>query len=619
MSKSTVSSLPLRLSVVLVLCGALFTGLIGPRFGLQSASASTLYVVASNSLQVPAGGTAYLQVRGISMQAGAAIPAEPFSLAAQQPVAGDRLRTTVYYGIDWGYSETAPHQVALALWWAQDGTWHSTDHVTAERIAGAAAGAQGIPSWNPDGRNVLTALSQGQAGLGELTLTPLDQTGAVGSGTLAVSNTSGSDMTVYLPYGTVFTGASGSVMVWANGVGGAPQEATPAVEPTQPAATETATVVLPSSTPVPPQATATTQTYKVPPASATPTAIEATPTETILNNTAKGATATATATTAPATNTPAPTDTPQATSTPVPTDTPRPPDTATALPQPPSVKQQPGTGTGTGTGMGAGTQDGQQAAPQLPTTIVEQKPNPPAEEAGAAQQQPSKSPDDTEQGPLPITAQPTFGSAATPTVTRANGNSEAVPPPPVNTSTSQQNGAPPAVGTAGSQPVVPPNPAQTSQAALTPGAGETAPTRPPAQPPASVPTASGEKVPSATDTPVVANPEDIKPPEEKPTPTPEAVPVPPPAAEVPPPSDGGPVIVVGPGGTDTGTVPSPAGGADASGNPAGSPPQQNPNTGGGQSGMPYLLSAAALLMLLGGWALRRVSRTAIPVRTQDEQ
>jgi len=136
----------------------------------STATASPLSVVPGNSLQIP-GGTSYLQVRGIALQPGTNLPATALTLASQQPQAGDRLRTTIFYGIDWGYSDSAPEQIALAVWWAQDGNWRSTDHATAERIGMAAASAA-IPSWNPDGRNLLTAIAQGQVSISELTLNP---------------------------------------------------------------------------------------------------------------------------------------------------------------------------------------------------------------------------------------------------------------------------------------------------------------------------------------------------------------------------------------------------------------------------------------------------------------
>ncbi len=73
------------------------------------------------------------------------------------------------------------------------------------------------------------------------------------------------------------------------------------------------------------------------------------------------------------------------------------------------------------------------------------------------------------------------------------------------------------------------------------------------------------------------------------------------------------MIVVGPSSTANGGT-----GGNPSGQGQGSPPKTNPVTGAGPSSMPLWLSAGALLMLLGGWALRRVGRSAYAVRVRKE-
>src|SRR5207302_6036083 len=95
-----------------------------------------------------------IEVQGIALQPGSALPTGSLTLSTSA-LAPDRVRTALYYGIDWGYATSDPQQVALAVWWVQDGTWHGTDHATAERIANAAASSPGTPSWNPDGRSLL--------------------------------------------------------------------------------------------------------------------------------------------------------------------------------------------------------------------------------------------------------------------------------------------------------------------------------------------------------------------------------------------------------------------------------------------------------------------------------
>ncbi|HET6260953.1 MAG TPA: hypothetical protein VFG99_01790, partial [Chloroflexia bacterium] len=110
--------------------------------GSGTASAGALYAVPTTSAMIPAGGSATLQVRGMSLQPGSTISGVPVSLAAQ-PVPPDNVRTALYYGINWGYTETDPQQAVLAVWYAQDGTWRGDNHDTAEQIHSAAASSPG--------------------------------------------------------------------------------------------------------------------------------------------------------------------------------------------------------------------------------------------------------------------------------------------------------------------------------------------------------------------------------------------------------------------------------------------------------------------------------------------
>jgi hypothetical protein len=605
-----VTQVSMRLRIALGLCLA-FVSSLDAGFA-ATAAASSLYVVPGNSLQIPAGGTGYLQVRGVAMQPGGSVPTGVLTLAAQQPQAGDKTRTAVFYGIDWGYSDSAPDQVALAVWWTQDGNWRSSDHATAERIANAAANAQGIPSWNPDGRNLITAISQGQASVAELTLTAWQQTTSVGNGTLTVRNSSGSDMVVYLPYGTVFTGATGSVMVWVTGTGGGSVQGTPTTLPANPtnppAATATATTAAATDTPVAAQPSPTPVTPKgggQPPA--TPTAAD---TNTPLPNVqVKGSSPTAT--TAPATDTPVP---PQPTDTPRPTDTPLP--TNTPQPQPTNTQV-------------AASHDSQQGAAQLPPSQPQQPvqhkgdtvqapapptvSNPSTTKSEAQTDQPgppaqAANPNQTVDAPLPFTAVPTH--SGTPTVARpgsggpgnggpANGSAGQAAPPPVSTTLSQNSPPPAPVGTNAAKATVP-FPVSTANATV--GAPGEA-TKPAVIPPNPVATGEAAKPTIAPIDPGgLISPGgtsgDVKPTEQVPTPAPTPAPAP---IEKQP----DPVIVTGPPGTTDG-APSGAANPAPPSNTQGSPPNENPVTGGGPSSMPLWMAAAAMLMLLGGWALRRV-------------
>jgi len=583
----------MRLSIVATLLVSLVAAAGFAGFA-RTAAASSLYVVAGNSVQIPAGGTGYLQVRGISMQPGSQSPAGSLALAAQQLQAGDKARTAIYYGIDWGYSDSAPDQVALALWWTQDGNWQAQDHAIAQRIGEAAVNAQGIPSWNPQGRNLLTSISQGQASVSALTLSPEQQVPWVGDGNLAIQNTSNSDLVLYLPYGTLFSSASGSVIVWATGAGSAPGAVTPtaqaALSPT-PEATEpaqatntpeaTATGAVPTDTPTP-------RDRKVPPGQQ-PTD---TPVPPPLTPKAPPATS------VPPSDTPAP---------PMPTDTPQP----TNTPQPTSTTPPPPPPSNTPTAVQPQGSKGKQTGQPLP-------PAQPAQQGGSGQvagnqasggqqsRPPASVPLAPASAPLPPTPGPT--QSATPAVPApAATGASAAAPLPVGTSD-----APPPVDTAPAQATVP-FPVLTVYPTAVPSTPlATKPLPPTAEPTFPQPSPTPQSAVEVPTLPSAAS-------SQKPTPAPTAAP--PPAAT----DSGGtvkptepPVIVVGPA---TKATPSGGqnGGGSASGGSQGTPPKVNPVTGAGPSDMPLWLSAAALIMLLGGWMLRRVGRAPAVLAPHDKQ
>ena len=170
-----------------------------------------------------------MHVQAIALQPGAGLPQGQLSLAAQ-PLPANSTRIALYYGLNWGYIESAPQQVALAIWYTQDGTWRGEDHAIADRIVQAATSAPGLPSWNVTGRSALSLVEQGRLTVSGLAITPGLYL-RVGSGSVTLENTSSQDA-IYLPYGTVFSGAAGSVIVWASSADQAPPQATQ-----QPAAT----------------------------------------------------------------------------------------------------------------------------------------------------------------------------------------------------------------------------------------------------------------------------------------------------------------------------------------------------------------------------------------------
>lgn len=607
--------------------------------GSGTASAGALYAVPTTSAMIPAGGSATLQVRGMSLQPGSTISGVPVGLAAQ-PVPPDNVRTALYYGINWGYTETDPQQAVLAVWYAQDGTWHGDNHDTAEQIHSAAASSPAVPSWSPNGRSALQLAGSGQVRLGDVTLAPSAQSPSVGSGTLTLTNTSDQELLVYLPYGTIFGTGPGSVLVWAVGVATQDQPS-PTAEEALPLPTDT--VEVPESTPTQEAATATataTTAAAAPPekksqVTATSTAVpgqEASPTEQPPPVKKGGTTATATAT-------PAPTDTP--TQGPTATATIQP--TATAVPAKPSAPN------------GSAPLDQPASAP-VPIDEPAQSPPSdnaagvaPAENKPATSKQNSAQPpaagSDTStntgadtQAPAPKKAQETTSEQAAPAPARdteQGSKIEALAPAVTITNAPRavetaggtagdRAAVPPAVQTSGATP--PPPPVQTGNPTVPGSTG--VPTRPavartgtPSPVPTGTPTAADEvplrETPQPTATrelvPTVEVPT-VEAPTVPPEPTQDLQPAPTRLTDVEPtPTPPVPVIVTDPGGGSTdggqGGVTVGSDGGDAGG---GTTPSVNPRTGGGPSPLPLVLSISSVLLVLSGWQLRRLGGRQTP-------
>lgn len=175
---------------------------------------------------------------------------------AAQSFPPDKVRIALYYGINWGYTESAPQQAVLAVWYTQDSAWRGSNHTDADSIVSAAANAPGMPSWNPAGRSVLQLASAGQVSLSQLTFAPSEGSPTVGNGTLLVTNTSNTPLTVHVPYGAVFGTGSEATLVWAVGMDAsdgppAPPSSATATVGTPPSATATMQVEQPTSTPRP--------------------------------------------------------------------------------------------------------------------------------------------------------------------------------------------------------------------------------------------------------------------------------------------------------------------------------------------------------------------------------
>lgn len=534
-------------------------------FGGRIAVAAPLNAVPGHSITVPAGGSATLNVRAIALTPGATLPTGPLTLA-QQPLAPDLLRTAVYYGIDWGYADTSPGQVALAAWHLQDGVWRAPDHSIAERISMAAAALQGTPSWLADGRSVLQAAAEGQATLSELALTPLADSPSVGTSTLTVTNGGFGDAVLHLPYGTVFAGPNGSVIVWA-----APalpgSQATPSAQPAEPTAT---------SAPAEPSATPSPE----PTVSTDPPSIKG------------GATAT------PATES---------------TSTPRPKE-ATATPEPPTATPTPeATATLTPAPTGTPTPEPTLAPARQTQDQPEDSQSPERRQATPPEAPETKEAAGTAEMAVPDAPLPPSGDATATSLAEEEGGA----PAPVGTSVAAEAPAAeaPLPQPVGTQPAATiPNPVQTVIGTRPPGeqvpspVASVQPTRAARQSPIASPTTEQKADPTAT---TEAKEES---PVEQPTPAPTPVPAPPTPV---PPTEEGPIINVAPGtGDAAGGTGQPSAGESGT---SGMPQTYNPNTGGGQSLIPLWLGLLSAVMVLGGWSLRRVSRPArVRVRTEDD-
>lgn len=540
---------PVRLVLTLVFCVMVALG-----FGARSGWAAPLQAVAANAVTIPAGGTANFAVQAIALNQGGTLPTSALNLAAQ-PVPNDNVRTALYYGIDWGYTGSAPYQVALAVWQLQTGNWAASDHVEAQRIVEVAANVTGTPSWNPDGTSLLTLAQSGRVTISPLTLSASAQNGALGSGNLQVTNNTDAALLVYLPYGTLFGEGQSQALIWA-GTGGVQE----------PAATVTAETPPPSKGGQ--QATPTATTAPVEPGVPRKGNVNVNP---------------------------APSSTPMETATALPTVT---LDLASAstpdAPAPAGSKneeQQPAVPGGVnklapGQGIGAPVESeaaGTGARPESEGPIG----------SSAAM------PESVVAGPVLPGATPTTqpaGNAAQPVSTTVlpQAIDTSVAPQAVDTSV-----APQAVDT--SQPGIP-NPVNTALAPMPVITGE------PVAPSTPTPAPTKADPPSGSDTPPSGGKATVPPANVKPTEPPAT------ATIILPGSSNGGGTTDNPGGIIGGSdspappptpVPTkpPAGGGTAIGE--GAPPTSTPATGGGKSFLTSWLSIAACLMVLGGWALRR--------------
>ncbi len=614
MQKPRFLTIPLQFLVACVICIAFVLG--SPA---SAGSAAPLHSVPGYSVTIPAGGTGTITVQAISLSPGTNLSAGSLPLASQ-PLAADRVRTALYYGIDWGYAESEPYQVALAIWWVQDSNWQSSNHATAERIGEAAVTSPGIPSWIPEGTNLLNLVQSGQASVAPLTLTPSTQNPSLGSGALQVTNRSVNDLTVYLPYGTVFGGPLGQALVWATGQDGSGADATPTSEPQ---ATATAIPAPPTDTPQPVIPTATPVSSKgggLPPAP--PTATTEPP-----GFEHKGTPSSAATDTPEPPPTDTPTTLPSATATTAPPSPTTVPDTDTPIPAPTEVTSSKGATSG------ESKDEGQQPHRSMPSSQTPQSSDT-QDSQGAKQESQRGNAQVSESAPAPtgeqkdlqpnnVTAESQGGEAAggAPIQSESSVQGPSLPPSATNTPAGGTSLAPNPVGTTFAPQAV--DTSEPSTLAPDPRTTSEVPV-PPAQATGAVPVPVitnvatiapiPTSVPTETPSPTVekGTGDNSSAGDQKPTVETQATPAPTPAP--PPDNDGNGIIDASSGGDSTGSE-------AAGGNPStgqGAPPVVSPTTGAGPSSLPMWLGFAAGMMVLGGWVLRRAGLAATAAQVQDK-
>lgn len=577
-------------------------------------------VEAGATLSLPAGGWGEFYARGISLRPGEGISARVLTYKPQATLPQQR-QTALFYGLKWGYADTNPYEVAVAVWWLQDGEWRSEDRVIAERIANAAVGS-GVPSWNPAGRSIAALAVQNLVQIEGITLTPDDRYPAVGNGKVRVRNLSAQELLLHLPYGMVFGNEALDVAVWSTGK----------VE------TSADVAAVPTTEPV---ATLTTTLAET--ASATPgTQGGATPTETP-RPAAKAIKSSPTATTE---ETPAGQEVP--TTAPV-GDKSQPKIEAT---QEPAIQVEVGAGAGKSLSEATTVTEVQVSGPQAPVVPLgpeapQVTAKPPAKAAPTKKATP---PADEPQRALPEKQQPAQAekpgvvaiAAAPVPVEKLAGSNSVEPLAPVRNKESSaaapakaerpNQGVPQPVATGDPTELPPgvPSPEPTGEQPIPTSARATATTSTARTATSvristSIPTSTlqsfAEQTPTRTEpratsrstTPTAPTPFA---PIEFPTAEsePSVLPLLPTVAPEPP------IIFIEPAEEPTARIAAPnysgadpeAGSGGGAVEPGGTRPNRNPNAGGGGSHLPVWVSLCSLLMVISGWALRRSARVGTP-------
>jgi hypothetical protein len=201
----------------------------------------------TNSITIPAGGSATLSVRGFCLDFGKPFPTQDTTIKG---LADDKIRAALNYAIQKGYTEGNPQQVEQAMWFLRDNTWHNPDHTIGQEIVNNATTAN-MPQAGT-GTAINDAVTQNKVAItAKFTAQTADH--FYGDAQLQIRNTGTADIQLYLPIGTVFTvpnsnGAFQDLAAYA--LNAQPVQATTTVSPAVTASavvTGTATVQTPTA------------------------------------------------------------------------------------------------------------------------------------------------------------------------------------------------------------------------------------------------------------------------------------------------------------------------------------------------------------------------------------
>lgn len=159
-----------------------------------------------NTITVPAGGTATFTARGFCLDFGKPFPSQATSVNG---LAADNVRAALNYSIQKGYTEGSPDQVELAIWFLRDNTWRNDQHTVAQEIVNNATSAN-VPVPG-SATSLADAVAQNQVTVsGNFTAQTADH--FYGDGQVTITNKGTSDLTLYVPIGTIFEvpGAAGN-------------------------------------------------------------------------------------------------------------------------------------------------------------------------------------------------------------------------------------------------------------------------------------------------------------------------------------------------------------------------------------------------------------------------